>query len=414
MNYGLSGRYKVMVLDAKTKHVLRQDRKWHSNLIMNNGMNKIASALLCDCFTYAIAGTGTTTGDRKSIDFGTTATCDVAGNVVLSGGTLSLNLVAPTWDMGNIIKWSSTGFEGRITTLTNATHAVVTPLPAVPQSGNFVIYRTNFNTLVTEVVRTNTYVGVSPYCSTSIIGNTLVHQRTWDFPAEVGTVAYTEMGVGWNGTLNDTSDPLGGSVFARFLLHAVTTVNAGEQLRLVYQLRIVMDPYTDTAKTAAITGWPVSPSTLLTGLERVQLIGMSAVAAAGTTTNYDAGQYCNEPSRLTNVNAWLSTNSTANAAFGSCVNRHAGMPALGYDVLTSPAYALHSYTQVKLCQFGAGQGNSTTIRSMGLGWNGGSNDPAQYNTICFVFTENQTKNSAYTLDMQWFHTWSRVLSPASV
>ena len=414
MNYGLSGRYKVLVLDARTKRVKRGSRRWHSNLIMNNGMNKIASSLLCDCFTYAIAGTGTTTGDRKSIDYGTTATGTVGGLVTLSGGTMTLNLVAPSWDLGNIIKWNSTGFEGRITTLTDSTHCVISPLPSVPQSGSFVIYRTNFNTLVNEVVRTSNYLPVSPYCGTTLIGNTLVHQRTWDFPEETVTKNYTEMGVGWTGTLNDTSDSLGGSVFARFLLHAVTAVNAGEQLRLVYQLRIVMDPYTDTAKTAAISNWPVSPSTLLSGYERVQLLGMSSVSSVGATTYYDNGRYCNEPSRLTNVNAWLSTDSTANAAFGSCVNRHAGMPVNGYDALTSPTYSLHSHTQVKVCSFGAGQGNSTTIRSMGLGYNGGSNNPAQYNTICFVFDQNQTKNVAYQLDMQWFHTWTRTLAASSV
>lgn len=412
MNYGLSGRYKVMVLDARTKRVKRQDRHWHSNLIMNNGMNKIASTLLCNCFTYAIAGTGTTTGDRVSSLLGTTATGDVAGNVTLSGGTLTFNLVAPSWDMGNIIKWNNTGFEGRITTLTDGTHAVISPLPSAPQSGNFVIYRTNFNTLVTEVVRTNTYVAASPYCGTTLIGNTLVHQRSWDFPAEVTTKNYTEMGVGWSGTLNDTGDSLGGTVFARFLLHGVTTVNAGEQLRLVYQLRVVLDPYTDTAKTAAITGWPVAPSTLLTGVEKMQLLGLSSISAVGATTNYDTGYYVNEPSHLANANAWLSTDATANTAFGSCVNRVAGQ--VGYGAVTSPSYTLHSYSVIKEITFGAGSGNSTSIRSMGMGYNGGGNQPARYNTVSFVFTEPQTKTVAYTLSMQWYNTWRRVLSASSV
>lgn len=409
MNYGLHGRYKVQVIDARTKRVKRGDRRWNSNLIMNNGMNKIASALLCDCFTYAIAGTGTTTGDRVSTSYGTTANCTVGGVVSLVGGTMLFNLVPPTWDMGNIIKWESTGYEARISGSLTATSCTVTPLPGSPQSGNFTIYRTNFNTLAHEVKRTNSYLPVSPYCGTTLIGNMLVHQRTWDFTAEVGTVAYTEMGVGWNGTLNDGTDPLGGSVFARFLLHGVTTVNAGEQLRLIYQLRVVLDPYADTLKTASITNWV---STF--GSERIQYLGMSSVSSTGATANYDAAYYCNEPSRLTNVNAWLSTNSTVNAAFGTCVNRHAGMPSNGYSVLTSPTYTLHSYTKIKECTFGAGQGNSALIRSMGLGWNSGSNNPAQLNTICFVFSFAQTKDTSHSLNMQWFHTWSRVLGASSV
>jgi hypothetical protein len=404
MNYGLSGRYKVMVIDAKTKRIKRQDRKWHNNLIMNSGMDKIATALLCDCFTHAIAGSDPTPGNRVSSLEGTSATGSASnGAVVLSGGTMLFNLVSPTWDLNNIIKWDNTGIEGRLDAVAGATNATILPWPVASQSGTFVIYRTNLTKLGTEIVRTNNYLPVSPWCGTTAVGNLLIHQRTWDFPAETSTKTYLEMGVGWNGTLNDPS------VFARFLLSSVTVVNAGEQLRLIYQLRVVMDPYDDTTKTAAVTGW----ATTLTGKERVQLLGMSSVSSVGATTNYDAGYYCNEPSRLTNVNAWLSTDATANAAYGSCIDRHTGMPTLGYGALTSPDYVTHSYTRTRIITFGTGQGNSSTIKSMGLGWNSGSNNPASANSICFVFDYNQEKTSSYTLDMQWFNTWGRVLSPAA-
>jgi hypothetical protein len=411
MNYGISGRYKIAILDAKTKRIKWQQRKWQHNLIMNNGMNKMATALLCDCFTYAIAGTGTLTGDEVSSSYGTTATCDVAGNVVLSGGTLTLDY--PVGDLQNIIKWESTGFEGRITSMSNSTHAVVSPLPAVPQSGNFVLYRVNLATLDTEVVRTANYLPIAPYCGTSLIGNMLVHQRTWDFPAETGTVAYKEMGVGWTGTLNDISDPLGGSVFARFLLHGVTTVNAGEQLRLTYQLRVVLEPYDTLAKTASVTGWPVSPATTTDGDERVQLIGMSGVSSVGTTTNYDTGQYANEPSRTTNVGIFLSSSSTPLTSFGSTVDRYTALTH-SQKAVTSTSYSAYSFTKIKQITFSSGEANNTGWRSMGIGWNGGSNDTGKYNTICFVFDEAQTKAMTHTLNLQYFFTWSRVLSASSV
>jgi hypothetical protein len=412
MKYGLSGRYKIAIINAKTKRVRWQQRKWQHNLIMNNGMNKIASSLLCDCFTYAIAGTGTTTGDEVSADYGTTATGDVAGNVALVGGTFVFDTVLPG-DQGNIIKWNSTGFEGRIVSMSDTTHAVISPLPSAPQSGNFVLYRTNFNILDNETVRTNNYVPVAPYCGTTLIGNMLVHQRTWDFPEEVGTINYTEMGVGWTGTLNDTSDPLGGSVFARFLLHSVTALNAGEQLRLTYQLRVVLEPYASLAKTASITGWPLAPATDTDGDERVQLLGMSIVSSVGATTNFDTGNYANEPSRTTNVAIFLSTSSAALASFGSVVDRYTSFTH-SQQAVTSPSYALHSYTKIKQITFSSSEANSTSWRSMGVGWDGGGSNAGQFNTNCFVFDQAQSKLLTHTLNLQYFFTWSRVLSPSSV
>jgi hypothetical protein len=159
----------------------------------------------------------------------------------------------------------------------------------------------------------------------------LVHQRTWDFPEEVGTVNYTEMGVGWSAS---TANQL----FARFLLHGVTTVNAGEQLRLVYQLRVVMEPYDILAKTASITNWPVLPSTNTTGSERIQLLGMSSVSSTGATTSYDAGGFANEPSQTASVQIFLSPVSTALAAFGSCVSRATSAVT---SAVTSPSYTAY-------------------------------------------------------------------------
>ncbi|MHC4332509.1 MAG: hypothetical protein ACYSUV_02015 [Planctomycetota bacterium] len=380
---------------------------------MNNGMNKIASALICDCFTYAIAGIGTTTGDEVSSDYSTTATATVGGAVTLSGGTFTFDVVAPG-DIGNIIKWESTGFEGRITAIADSTHCTITPNPSVGQSGNFVMYRTNWNILDNEVLRTNSYLATSPYCSTGLFGNTLVHQRTWDFPEEVGTVNYTEMGVGWTGTLNDVSDPLGGSVFARFLLHSVTAVNAGEQLRLMYQLRIVLSPTTDFGKSATISGWPLAPATDTQGDEKIQYLGMSSVATSGATQVYDAGQYSNEPSQTTNVGIWVSTNSTANAAFGATVDRYTAAAVSTSGQATSPTYSLNSYTKVKQYTFTAGEGNSTVLRSMGVGYNVPSTQAAKVNTLSFVFDQSQTKAVTNTLNLQFFYTWARVLSPSSV
>jgi hypothetical protein len=175
-----------------------------------------------------------------------------------------------------------------------------------------------------------------------------------------------------------------------------------------------MEPSTPFAKTAAITGWPLAPATDTDGSEEVQLLGMSAVSSVGATTNYDGGVYCNEPAQISNVNIWLSSTSTALASFGSCVDRTTGATNFAYKAVTSPSYSLYSFSQVKECTLNAGEGNATTWRSMGLGYNGGSNDAGKFNTICFLFDQAQTKLITHSLNLQFFHTWSRVLSPSSI
>jgi hypothetical protein len=292
-------------------------------------------------------------------------------------------------------------------TVSSTTTAFLSTPPALPQTGTFVIYRTNLGKLPGEIVRTNSYLAVSPYCSSSLIGNMLVHQRTWDFPQEVGTVAYMEMGVGWSGTaLADHT------MFARFLLHSVTTVNAGEQLRLIYQLRVIMEPYDTLPKTAAITNWPILPSTLLTGNERVQLMGMSSVSSIGTTSSFDTGGQSNEPSVTANVGIFLSDNAAAPAAFGSCVDRYTAA-SHAFANVSAPSYTSFSFTRIKQITFTSGQAIGSSWYSMGVG-NSSISQPGKFNTVIFVFTQPQTKLTAHTLNLQYFFTWSRVLAPSSV
>lgn len=408
MKYGLQGRYKVYIVNAKTG-VVRYESPWGTNLITNNGMNRIAIDKICNTFLYGIAGIGTKTNDVVSTDSGTTATCDVAGNVILSSGfgTYSFDLIAPG-DFNNIIKWDNTGFEGMLTTLTDGKHALVTPAPVVPQTGSFIIYRTNWSTLESEAKRTSDYLGFTPYCSTSLFGNLLVHQRTWNFSAEIVATTYHEMGVGWSTTLNDTAG--GGTVFARFLLHAVTAVNIGEQLRLTYQLRIIVDPSVDRSKSASITGWPVAPSVNTNGVERIQYLGLSSVAANGNTSFFDAGGNANEPSVVTDTYVYLSTSATANATIGSAVDRQTAFTH-AEKAVTSPTYSSNSYHRVKEVTFQTGEANSTLWRSMGIGF---QSSPAQNNAQNFLFDQAQTKTITKTLNLQFFFDWQRVLSTASV
>lgn len=59
INFGLQGHFRVMVVDAKTKQVKR-DLGRRKNLIVDAGLDQIASRSIADCMKYAVAGTSST------------------------------------------------------------------------------------------------------------------------------------------------------------------------------------------------------------------------------------------------------------------------------------------------------------------------------------------------------------------
>lgn len=399
LHFGLSGRYKIAIVDSRSKRVLWEQAEWQNNLILNDGFERIATNVVCDNFLYAYAGTGSRTNNVSSgVD---TAACDVAGNVTLPGGSTFVFDNTVPGDLQNIIKWDNTGFEGRITSISTNRACVVTPTPSVPQSGTFVFYRTNQTGLQTEVKRTSTYLAVAPACSSFVAGNIVTHQRTWDFSAEAGTVVYQEFGVGWSTTPNTPN-----TTFARFLLHSPITVNVTQQLRVLYQTREVFGPTTPFVKTAVISGWPLAPATNTQGQEQFQRIGMSAVNSDGSTGTFDAGANANEPSHTANVQVFLATNSSALTAFGALpVDRSSG--AAVKDVTTS-AYVPFSGSMIKQVTYQTAEALSSSWRAMGVGTSVAAN-PSRDAGLCFLFDQAQTKNSGKTLNLQFFYNWSRVL-----
>ena len=251
------------------------------------------------------------------------------------------------------------------------------------------------------IIDTNTYLTGTPYCGTTITGNLIAMRRTYDFTAEVGTVNYTEVAVGWSNTGLT-------SIFSRILLSVPVSVTAGQQLRVTYQLQVTVLPSASFSKTAIINGWPVAPAASTDGVEAVQFIGLSQVNTGGGTTQVDSGLTASEPAQTGTIGVFLSPDATAPAAFGSSVSRSSG-PAL--ISATAAAYIAGTYYVDKSGTFPVGSGNATNWRSMGFG----SHSPNLWfawnsTTMVFVFTEAQTKLNTHTLTLTWRFSWSRVLS----
>lgn len=388
------GYVQCFVVDAATGKVVKECPR-QPNLILNQGLDRVAVNLWADLFAYCSGGTGTT----PTSESGGVTTAQQAGSTVsLAGGSFTFTDTAT--DAGNTIKWA-TGEEAQITSVTNPTTVIVNTSTSVGP-GTFTVYRTNQTQLTTEVKRTNTYLTGTPYCGSTVTGNLIAMRRTYDFTAEVGTVNYTEVAVGWSNTGLT-------NIFSRVLLSVPVSVTAGQQLRVTYQLEVTVLPSASFSKTAIINGWPVAPAVSTDGVEAVQFIGLSQVTTSGsTTTTTDSGQTASEPAQTGTIGVFLSPDATAPAAFGSSVNRSAGY---AMNSATVAGYIAGTYYVDKSTTFPVGSGNATNWRSMGFG----SHNPNLWfawnsTTMVFVFTEAQTKLNTHTLTLTWRFSWSRVLS----
>lgn len=396
MHQAARGLYRVEVVDARTKEVVWAQKDWGRNLILNNGMDHVATTVWCSCFTHGIAGTGVIPTSRISSEVtagqsGTAVTATV-GSFTFTAG-----------DIANMIKWDS-GQEARITGYVSGQAVTVTPSQSVT-SGPFTVYHTNQTGLVAEVKRSNTYLEGAPYTQNSIDLSTatLKNRRTYDFTVESGTVNYAEVGVGWDSTGGSTT-------FSRILLPSAISVGSGQQLRLVYELQITLAPSTPQALSAAVSGWPVLPSTNTGATQQVQLHGLSEVNTSGVSAT-EAGGQSNEPSRYgNNCHVFCSANSTAFAAFNTNVSRNTA--GWGSAATALSAYVPLSFTLDKTGVIPVAAGNMTHIRTIGIGdyaWNG-NNDPVGYPPFVVLFVQDQTKANTQTLTLTFRSSWSRTLS----
>lgn len=387
-----AGFYKVAVVDTATQRVVWEQKDWGRNLILNNGIDGIALRSWAASFSVATAGTGVTPTSRSA----PTAAASQSTTTVSVTGT---GFTFDAGDVGNMIKWG-TSEEARIVSFTNPTTVEVTPSQSVV-SGAFTVYHTNQTDVDTFVKRTGTYLTGAPNCQTAydaLTGMAML-RRTFDFSVEVGTVSYTEVALGWDLSFADRC-------FSRILLPSAVPVNAGQQLRLVYELRITLAPTTPEAITAAVSGWPVLPSTSTTAQQQLQLFAIDSVSSAGNTV---AGIRANEPSVAAHV--WISPSAAALVAFdGTPADRSVNG---SYIAATLSAYTPFSYTRDRTGVFPVGDANRTDFRSLGVGQQdgfAGYNPFANGCAFVVLFDENQAKANTQTLTLTFRSTWNRVLA----
>lgn len=247
------GRFKVQVVEAATGRII-EDRPWQSNLILDSGLDRIATESWISQLAYCAAGTGNTPtkdlpdpGDEFS-QSGTTVT--------RTTGTRDFSAS----DVGKLIRWAS-GSEAKITAYTNATTVTVTPSQTVAAGAIDALYRIGQTGLATETKRTSTQPqfideddGLTAAATTiDAAAGSITFKVTRDFTEEVGSVNYTEIGM-------SSQSGSGNNLFSRMLLAGAVTVGAGQLLRVKYELTVTtLGAVTGTQTTVdgGITGWPL-------------------------------------------------------------------------------------------------------------------------------------------------------------
>lgn len=380
-----AGFLKWQVIDGKTGKVVRDSGPdWIRNLILNNGLNGINTRTWVDSFTYAMCGTGVT---PTSVDSLTT-------NGTLSSGVVTTDAAFfAAGDVGAELKWDD-GTRALITSYLNSTTVNVANVTG-SATGHFIKYETQQTGLSAEVKRTNTYLTGTGNCGSSWVGNQHQARRTYDFSIEVASQNYTEVGFGWAASGANTT-------FARILLPSAVFVDVGQQLRVVYELRVSLNPGSPISRSAAISGW-----TGTSGVEQIQAAYLVNLTTGGLSTGFSS---C-EPSNFggSGWGIFLSPSSAAPAAFGSAVSRTSNA---GYcDSYSRAAYTTNSFLIDATGTFNVGTANRSDFRSMGFGAHNPNLWFSAGNTAyVFVFDNPQTKDNSHTLTLTFRASWSRDLA----
>ena len=433
IHIGMSGAYRLQVIDAFTKETVK-DYGWNKNLILNNGMDAIASGLITSLTTYGICGSGSRPNNITS----STSQITQSGAQIFLANTSGLTDFTSSFYTNGIQSYTAKAQVGDVIIDSDNSQSMILSVPVdglnlfvnVSQSftngKTFTIWKTSQTKLEGEVHRSNAYTLIG---SSSILGwnqgtygsaSVLTHRRTYDFAVESASQSYKEVGIGWTSTLNDTT------VFSRAVLPNSVSVSPSQQLRMTYDLQTTYGPTSVIYTTPTITGWPVLPSTTTEMSQSMQIFygGFSSkwMASAVATTGYGDGWPVLDPAAR--VASWdgfssygcsmfASSDSSSLAPFGSSVDRSTN----GYYVgISLDPYTTGSYVIYKRGTFDVSSANMTNIGSIGIGlyfYQSGDIYAKPYvatnQAFCCVFTQPQTKTNLQTLTMIWKSTWSRVI-----
>ena len=420
INIGLCGKYRVQVVDAPSQTIVA-DYGWKPNLILNVGLDAVASVLIGSLSAYGIAGTGS----RPNYITSSTSTITQSGayiglsdfsgmtsftQSVFTNGTSSYTSSVNIGDLiidQDLSQSMVVGISGSLLAVTGSNLTYITPK-------TFTVWKTSQSGLQSENQRVQNYFpgsssAVGWNCGTVFSGSTVTLRRTYTFNVESATQSYTEVGCSWASL---------GNAFSRVLFPAPLTLSPLQQLRMTYDLVASYGPFYPVYKTASITGWPVLPSTDTSGTESLQNLTTTTIdtngAVAGTGPFNIGGaiepagsgqSFCVFASTINTPLITGSANTQSNAV------TRPGDYTSGPSFLTP--YVNGTYTLAKYGTLSIYQATSSQIYSIGFGTLYGFITIWPYDTngqcMAFVFNQPQTKTNLQTLTLGWRWNWNRTI-----
>lgn len=228
MTTTLKGRVRVAVREGD--HIVR-DFGWQDNLILDQGLDKLAIMPINQVFQACCCGTGSNPTGRNP---NTTAT--------ISGTTLTAAVATfTTADLDSDCVFASLGLRFKIEQILSPTQVTLFTSGSIPTATAFTIEYTNQAILAGEVKRSTSYLTSPGGCGSIINPGNIVLWRTFLFSPETTEITYTELGF-------SDSSAAGANLFSRVVLATPISLvgpqaalPSGQLLQVTYQLTVGFD-----------------------------------------------------------------------------------------------------------------------------------------------------------------------------
>lgn len=246
--------------------------------------------------------------------------------------------------------------------------------------------------LVTETKRTGTLVTGTGNCGQTTVTATTVFRRTFDHTVESVSRSYTEHGL-------SPIPTAGNNLSTRAIIAGgPVTVGIGQQLRVIYDISVVVAPASPASLTVAATGWPVAPAADCTG--QVCLSQWTALTGTMDTSGVASGT------------AFLTASGTTSVSMCSAMTLPGGVgTASTKTAITNSAiqYAWEAYVANSLVRVIKPSQYASTSSFTSTAINGFSVGIGSTEVLAYKWTSAQTKDASHQLLYPSITvTWARV------
>ena len=435
-SYSLYGNARLFV---KENGQIIKDTGYIKNLILNAGMDQIASKPFAELTCCCIIGTGSaetrktsnpdvtnyTSGSGYDANLYNTLVYRVGSFVSFSDVNVTASIIT-TSDIGRIIKIENDGnylISSRTNSLTCSVLNINGTVPTgVSYNNNYTIYFTNQTTMSYEIYRIgkvndnsgtpDSVYGYYGNCSSTIQSGSIRHTRVYYLNTITDTLSTTikEIGFGWSPTANSQT------LFSRIRLTegpsgSAVVLNTGQELIVLYELNIGVSPNTPTSSSLNLL-------TAASGSVQCELYGLSKITSAGRTSYFDDGLHGNEPYYYNNYNIYglptssykglyiySSSDSSSFSTWGTNVNRTSNY--VTKSIYYIPPYTSSNYFINKIAIFNDTESINSDLRTIGIGLD---NANSGKNLLTFLFDSSQNKQNGYLMSVSQSFTWNRLLN----